>query len=130
MNLEVITICDAATESQGKLNILGAFDTIFAKELPAHHPQCAITVRVRFSPEEKGEHKIFIDIIDELKAPLVPRYEQTFTVRIPGEEQSGIANFIINYQNLALKQYGEHKINLDIDGKLKATLSFFVKGPR
>ena len=130
MNLEVFAICDAATDSQGKLNILGAFDTIFAKELPARHPLCTIVVRVRFSREEEGEHKIFIDLIDDLEAPLVPRYEMTFTVRVPGEEPYATTNFIINFQNLALNRYGEHKIKLDIDGKLKATLPLFVRRPR
>lgn len=130
MNLEVFIICDAATESQGKLNILGGFDTIFAKELPAGPPLCAIVVRVRFSREEEGEHKIFINLIDDLEASLIPRYEQTFPVKVQGEDRSATVNFILNLQNLAFKRYGEHKIKLDIDGKLKATLPLFVRRPR
>jgi hypothetical protein len=32
MNIQVAVLCDAATEDNGKLNLLGAFDTIFALE--------------------------------------------------------------------------------------------------
>ena len=31
MNIQVAVLCDAATDDHGKLNLLGAFDTIFAE---------------------------------------------------------------------------------------------------
>ena len=39
MNIQVAVLCDAATEENGKLNLLGAFDTIIAQQIPATHPQ-------------------------------------------------------------------------------------------
>ncbi|MDO8142424.1 MAG: hypothetical protein Q6358_13070, partial [Candidatus Brocadiales bacterium] len=65
MNIEVMALCDAATEAQGKLNILGTFDTIFAQKLPAVSSQCAIAFRVRFNQIEKGEHKIKLNLVNE-----------------------------------------------------------------
>ena len=38
MRLEIFTLCDAATDSVGKLNILGSFDTLWAREAPVSHP--------------------------------------------------------------------------------------------
>jgi hypothetical protein len=35
MNIQVAVLCDAATDDNGKLNLLGAFDTIYAPQLPA-----------------------------------------------------------------------------------------------
>ncbi|MHC4882477.1 MAG: DUF6941 family protein, partial [Planctomycetota bacterium] len=32
--MEAFLLCDAATDQNGKLNVLGAFDNIFAKETP------------------------------------------------------------------------------------------------
>ena len=49
MNIEAFLLCDAATGHQGKLNVLGAFDTIYAKQLPVIHPACAIALRIRFT---------------------------------------------------------------------------------
>ena len=54
MNIQVAVLCDAATDDQGKLNILGAFDTINALTLPAIHPQCAIALRVTFTSGTVG----------------------------------------------------------------------------
>ena len=41
MNIQVAVLCDAATDDNGKLNLLGAFDTIYAPQTPAVHPQDA-----------------------------------------------------------------------------------------
>ena len=38
VDIEIFTLCDAAADYQGRLNILGVFDTIFAPQMPASHP--------------------------------------------------------------------------------------------
>lgn len=130
MNLEVFVICDAATDSNGKLNILGAFDTIsFANELPQPLAMSAIVVRVRFRRDEEGEHKFELDLLDSLGVPIVPSLKNTFRVGFPGSAPSSTVNFILNFQNVTFKQYGEHSIKLNIDGNLKASLPLFVKSP-
>ena len=65
MNIEAFLLCDAATDQQAKLNILGAFDIVFAKKVPAIHPACAVALRIRFQKIEEGNHSIRIYIIDE-----------------------------------------------------------------
>ena len=64
MKLELFVLCDAATVSGGKLNILGAFDTIHSNHFPALHPQCALALRMRFSRMEEGLHKIRLTLVD------------------------------------------------------------------
>jgi len=44
MYIEVMSLCDAATEAQGKLNILGTFDTIFSQKLPDNIPHKIKTI--------------------------------------------------------------------------------------
>ena len=48
MQVEIFSISDAATSENGKLNILGAFDTIWVRQFPALYPHCAVAVRMRF----------------------------------------------------------------------------------
>jgi len=52
MNIETFLLCDAATDSMGKLNILGAFDTIGSPNFPLIHPQCsvAVSINLKFTP--------------------------------------------------------------------------------
>ncbi len=54
MDIQIAILCDAATDNNGKLNILGTFDTIYSAQLPATHPQCSIALRMTFSKGEEG----------------------------------------------------------------------------
>ena len=65
MELQVAVLCDAATDYGGKLNLLGAFDTIHATSLPAIHPQCTIALRMTFNKVEEGSHRVRINFVDE-----------------------------------------------------------------
>ena len=53
MNVELFVLCDAATDYQGKLNILGTFDAIRAKEMPVVYPLCTVALRMRFQKTEE-----------------------------------------------------------------------------
>src|SRR5439155_356479 len=54
MQAEIFTLCDAATVTGGKLNILGSFDTIGAHTFPCNHPLCAVACKLRFDVGEEG----------------------------------------------------------------------------
>ena len=64
MNIQVAVLCDAATDDNAKLNLLGAFDTIFAPQMPAVHPQCAVALRVTFMPGDEGTRKLSLNFIN------------------------------------------------------------------
>ena len=63
MNIEIAAICDAATanDAGGRLNILGAFDRIFAK-FPLVIPQCSAAFRLRYQRSEAGTHQLSLSI--------------------------------------------------------------------
>jgi hypothetical protein len=49
MKVGIFTLCDAATvDSSNRLNILGSFDRIYAKQTPITYPLCALAVKLRF----------------------------------------------------------------------------------
>ena len=52
MDIQVAVLCDAATDYKGKLNLLGTFNSVYTRELPANYPQCSIVLRVVFKPVE------------------------------------------------------------------------------
>lgn len=127
MNIETFLICDAATDSQGKLNILGAFDSIYTKKLPAIHRACSIALRIRFSKLEEGEHKINITIMDEDGNKVVPDLKGNLNLQIGDDVNSKSINLIMNLQGLQLKNYGEYSIDLNVDGKQQATLPLYLR---
>ncbi|MBN1392596.1 MAG: hypothetical protein JW947_07315 [Sedimentisphaerales bacterium] len=127
MNIEAFLLCDAATDQQGKLNVLGAFDTIWAKNVPTMHPACAIAVRIRFEKIEEGSHPIRIHIIDEDGKPIGPKLEGNVNVRVGDDVDSGIANIVLNIQRLKLEKYGQYRIDIAIDNQMKGSLPFHVR---
>ena len=130
MHVEVFSLCDAATADAGKLNMLGAFDTIWAAKMPAVHPQCAVVLRIKFSAIERGEHKILVNFVDADGRHIMPSAKGTININFSGEQRCGSANLILNIQRLKFEKYGEYSIDLAIDGRSEASLPLLVKERR
>ena len=127
MNIEAFILCDCATDQQGKLNILGAFDLVFARKVPVIHQACTIAARVRFSKLEEGTHKIKVNMIDADGNVAGPVFEQDITVKIPKSENSWVRNIILNVQGLRLASFGEYRIDFAIDDRHEASLPLRVR---
>ena len=127
MNIEAFLLCDAATDQQGKLNVLGAFDTIWTKKLPAIHPACSVVTRIRFAKIEDGNHSVKIQIIDQDGRNIGPKLEGNISVKTAPNIDSSVANLILNIQRLEFKQYEKYITDLAIDGDIKASLPLYVK---
>ncbi len=127
MNIELFVLCDAATDQQGKLNILGAFDSLWAQKVPVSHPQCAVALRIRFSKIEEGEHNIRINVIDEDGHSVVAPFETKVSVGFAKVKVTSVAaNMILNLHGLKFQQFGEYSIDLAIDGRHESSLPFYV----
>jgi hypothetical protein len=127
MQIEIFSLCDAATADFGKLSMLGVFDTIGVMRIPVVHPQCAIALRVRFDKIERGEHKVVVHFVDIDGKNVIPPAQGVININFPEEQSSGSANLIMNIQGLKLEKFGEYSIDLAIDGQQKASLPLFVK---
>ncbi len=127
MQVEVFALCDAATADFGKLSMLGAFDTIWAKQVPLVHPQCAVALRVRFTVAERGEHKVTVKFIDLDGKDVIPPGQGNIHVNFPDEQGSGSANLILNIHGLKLEKFGEYSIELFMNGQEVASAPLFVK---
>jgi len=126
MNIEAFLLCDCATDSQGKLNVLGAFDRIYAKQVPVIHPACTIATRIRFLKIEEGNHNVRISVIDQDGKEIAPRLDNRISVRFEEGVDSTVVNLILNVQRLRIENYGEYRIDLAIDGRQEGSLPFNV----
>ncbi len=65
MEVDLAVVADAANVSQeGKLNILGVFDTIWAREFPFRHAAMVFVLRVRADFTDQGVHKLVVRLMD------------------------------------------------------------------
>jgi hypothetical protein len=127
MKAEILTLCDAATDSHGKLNILGSFDTLWAKEEPISHPACAIAIRMRFARIEEGNHRIKLTFADADGKLVMPGIDSSIAVRMRPEDVTTTANLVLNIQQIKLGQFGEYTIDLAIDGREEGSIPLYVR---
>lgn len=129
MHVEIFSLCDAATNSHGKLNLLGTFDTIWARKLPASHQYCAIAVRLRFSLIEQGVHAFKINLVDQDGRLVTSFLDKKIPVNIKAPQTSGTLNLVLNIPNLKLPRYGAYSIALLVDGRPLMSLPLFIRQP-
>jgi len=65
VEIDLALIADAATvDGAGKLNILGVFDHISAREFPARHERMVLVLRFEAGMDEAGRHGVTIAVTD------------------------------------------------------------------
>ena len=106
MDIQIAVLCDAATNTHEKLNILGTFDTIYSPKFPAVHPQCAVAIRMSFNKSEEGSHKVKLQFVDEDGKPFIQPIEMPVEVVVPEDSIFLSRNFIVNFQNLKFEKEG------------------------
>jgi hypothetical protein len=117
MQLEIFTLCDAATEYAGKLNIIGTFDALRAFEAPIAHPQCAIAGRLRFEQIEEGEHRVQLTFADEDGKIVMPKFDSNLAVSFSPGQRTVTSHFVILIQQIRLPKFGEYTVDLAVDGR-------------
>ena len=130
MDIQIAVLCDAATDNNGKLNILGTFDTIYTSQLPATHPQCSIAVRMTFNKVEDGTHTVKLNFVDEDGKSVMPPIEIPVEVAVPDETIFLSRNFIVNIQKLKFDKEGLYSIDIAVDGRQEGSIPLLVKIPQ
>jgi hypothetical protein len=127
MNIQVAILCDAATEDNGKLNLLGAFDTIFAPQMPAVHPQCAVALRVTFMSGDEGDRKLKLNFVNADGHAIMPSIEMPVSVVLPDDVHFVTRNFIVNIQQLKFAEAGLYSVDIRLNDKSQGNIPLSVK---
>jgi hypothetical protein len=127
MDIQVATLCDSAMDYNGKLCILGTFDTICSREVPVIHLQCCLALRICFTSGDEGKHRFAISIIDadgndQLSRPVQAGIE----VRFPGDAYFVTRNLILNLHKLQFKQTGQFSIEIAVDEEIFSSIPLRV----
>ncbi len=127
MTIQVAVLCDAATDYNGKLNLLGTFDTILAGQFPVLHPQCAVALRIMFDRMEEGHHDLKLKFGDEDGQLIMQSMDIPIDVAFPGDATFLSRNFIINFQPLKLEQAGLYSVDVSIDNRPLTSIPLAVR---
>ena len=130
MKVEIFTLCDAATvDAGGKLNILGSFDRLNAKQVPVIHPQCSLAIKLRFERVEEGKKRLRIAFVDSDGAAVMPTLDAATEVRFQGNDSTSTVSLALNIQQLKLPRFGEYSIDLAVDDRHESSIPLFVPPP-
>ena len=127
MRIPFAVIADGANVSrEGKLNILGVFDTLYAKSFPVTHPEMKLVMRVEASGAEAGsKHAIEVKLMDSeggavlgMKAEVIPR-------GVPEGKPLRMEQ-IVSLHNVTFKAPGRYRFSILVDNDEKATVPLTV----
>lgn len=126
MFVEIFSICDAATDYGGRLNLLGAFEGIAAPSAPVSRERCSIAARIRFEAAETGDHQVEIRFIGPKGESVGPKMKAVIPAKIQAGRDSGAHNLVLNINRLQLPVFGNYKIQLCIDGAVRSEIPLLV----
>src|SRR5437667_9595225 len=127
MKVEIFTLCDAATvDAAGKLNILGSFDRLNAREAPVIHPQCALAIKLRFERVEEGQKRLRIALVDQDGTAIMQNLGATAEVRFHGDDPSTTVSLALTIQQLRLPGFDEYSIGVAVDARQAASIPILV----
>ena len=127
MKVEVFALCDFAADYGGKLSVVGVFDSIFARQMPAVHAHCCIAVKLRFEKIEEGAKKLRLSISDDDGKAVLPPIEIGITVAMPPEARTNAIQVVANIGGMKIDAYGEYSIDLALDGRHEGSIPLFVR---
>jgi hypothetical protein len=127
MTIQVAVLCDAATDYNSKLNLLGTFDTILVSQVPAQHAQCSVALRIAFDRVEEGSHTLAMNFVDEDGRSIMPPMNVPVDIVFPSDATFMSRNFVINIQQLKFEQAGLYSIDLSFDGRALSSIPLLVK---
>lgn len=127
MTVQLATLCDSASDYAGKLCLLGAFDTLCAREFPVVHPHCSLAVRLIFEPAEAGVHPFVIRCFGPDDEECLPAFEPAVDVTFPSRFVPFVTrNIVLNLQRLRIERQGVYRWSVETGGRTLASIPLRV----
>lgn len=126
LRIEIFAVCESASDQNGRLSILGTFDSITGFQFPLVLQQAAVVLRLRFWPLESRKHSVRLTTTDPDGRQVMAPVEAAAALMPSLEDQSSAYNIIFNVRDLCLNAPGEHTIDFYLDGSLEGRLPFTV----
>ena len=124
MNVTLGLIADSANVSQeGKLNLLGIFDTIFAFNFPCKHSQMTLVTKIQADVRDNHhlDRNLKIILVDENAHELLA-INATFNFKNTPPGERGTTSSIIGLTDLVFEKPGNYAFKILINGEEKSEI--------
>jgi hypothetical protein len=123
---EIFTFCDFAQENQGKLIVVGTFDTIITQNFPCVHPQLSVVIRIRFNISEFSSHTFRIETRDMDGEMCMEGISGKIDVRGVGNA-TAVSHLVFCITGLHFKNAGVINFILYIDDREQASVPLYIR---
>jgi len=125
MKVTLALLADFANKAvDGKLNVLGVFNTIFAEKFPAVHPEMKLVIRFELHPAEMEEpKKVQIRLVDAQGTKIFELSGEMKVQAPPGEGPRGEMfhyDNILSMNGLPIQAPGDYEFVILVNGEVKA----------
>ena len=127
MEIEIFALCDFAQDANGKMNIIGVFDTVNVATLPVKLHTFYYAARIRFNSTEAGNHKLSITLSDSNTKQILSPFEANLNIEQSGQSVDTVFNLAIGVNNATIEKESKHNIKLLIDGSILKDLPLYIK---
>lgn len=126
MKVPLAVLCDAANVSrEGKLNILGVFSALRARQFPCVHPSLTLVVALEATYTERGEHAVDIRLVDADGGELL---KLDGRVDVQGERPGRpiLTQAILQLNNITFPRPGTYTVDILLDRRHERSLPLEV----
>jgi len=125
ISMAVLADCANVAPIQ-KLNVMGVFDTLFAKSFPTIHPFMVLVIQFRCEYSDAGEHKLTVKLKDDDAKEFGSGGTIVTVPKIPPGEFAH-ANQILTFAGVQLTKPTRYHFDIAWDGVSKCHVPFLVK---
>lgn len=118
MKVDIFTLCDSAQEYNGKLVIVGTFNSIYAEQFPTLHPEFALVARLVFDENERGKHHVNFSIKKNDEDIYIMHPEEMIADTTPTEGKDTVINVVMKGVDIPIPSAGTYTISLRVDEKV------------
>jgi len=126
MEVDIAVIADGANVSQeGKLNILGVFDTIWTPEFPFRHSTMVFVVRMKADFTEQGPHRMDVRLMDADGGQL---FRAEGPMQVPGSAPGRPLkpHVIMALNGVSFAKAGDYSFEVIVDGQHMKSVPLYV----
>ena len=127
MNVRLMALCDYASQTrEGKLNMMGIFDALFAASFPVRHPSMFLVLRLEVAPSEIGhDQTMIVKIADEDGRKLLELQGKLTTNRPDGRTltyRPFHLDNLLHLQQIEFPHAGEYRVDVLVNSQAVAAL--------
>lgn len=128
MELPILLVADYANLSElGKLNVMGIFTTVYARQVPARHPEMYLIGKFTAGPAEYNTtRRLTIKLLNQDATKELLNWSQVITVPTGTAGRRADMNFILQLRDIVFPDTGAYQFSVLVDNDEKGTLPLEV----